>query len=136
MRLLVLLIVLSFPVLDLLATIRFARWTGIPTPVWLIASFIAGAMLLRSERVSFRENTLAALHGDQSVLRGLLDSGRKVLAGILLMLPGIVSDLIALMLLLLPINLGAHFRPQPAGATQAFGNPRRALLKRGHRRIE
>ena len=35
MRLVVLLIVLSFPVLDVLATIRFARWTGIPTLAWL-----------------------------------------------------------------------------------------------------
>ena len=30
MRFVVMLIVLAFPVLDVLATVRFARWTGIP----------------------------------------------------------------------------------------------------------
>jgi UPF0716 protein FxsA len=116
MRLVVFLIVLSFPVLDVLATIRFARWTGIPTLAWLAASALAGAVLLRSERVSFRAKTLAALRGDQPLLRGLLDSGRRVLAALLLILPGIISDVIALLLLLLPINLGPPLAAQSAGS--------------------
>ena len=115
MRLVVFLIVLSFPVLDVLATIRFARWTGIPALVWFAASALAGALLLRNERVSFRARTLAALRGDQPLLRGLLDSGRRVLAALLLILPGIISDVIALLLLLLPINLGAPLAAQSAG---------------------
>jgi len=121
MRFLVLLIVLSFPLLDVLATIRFARWTGIPAVVWFAASAVAGAVLLRHERVTFREKTLAALRGDQPLLRGLLDSGRKIVAALLLILPGIGSDLIALLLLLLPINLGVPFSPQPATIGRAFG---------------
>ena len=35
-----------------------------------------------------RTTSIAALHGEQPLLRGLLDSGRKVLAGVLLILPG------------------------------------------------
>jgi UPF0716 protein FxsA len=124
MRLVVFLIVLSFPVLDVLATIRFARWTGIPTLAWLVASAFAGALLLRNERVSFRAKTLAALRGDQPLLRGLLDSGRRVLAALLLILPGIISDLIALLLLLLPINVGVPLAAQsagPSGMGRSFG---------------
>jgi len=117
MRLVVFLIVLSFPVLDVLATIRFARWTGIPALVWFAASALAGALLLRNERVSFRAKTLAALRGDQPLLRGLLDSGRRILAALLLILPGVISDVIALLLLLLPINLGAPLAAQPAGSS-------------------
>jgi UPF0716 protein FxsA len=115
MRLLVLLIVLSFPILDVLATIRFARWTGIPTVVWLAASAVAGIALLRHERVAFRARTLAALRGDRPLLRGQLDSGRKILAALLLILPGIVSDLMALLLLALPFNLGPPLAPQTIG---------------------
>ena len=117
MRFFVMLIVLIFPILDLLATIRFARWTGIPTPAWLLASAIAGSILLRHEIVTFRVKTLAALRGDQPLLRGLLDSGRKVLAALLLILPGVVSDLIALTLLSLPFNLGAPLATQAVGRT-------------------
>ena len=42
MRFLVLLIVLTFPVIDVLATLRFARWTGVPALAWMLASTVAG----------------------------------------------------------------------------------------------
>jgi UPF0716 protein FxsA len=133
MRFVVLLIVLIFPALDVLATMRFARWTGIPTLVWLVASAIAGVLLLRKERMTFRAKTLAALRGDQPLQRGLLDSGRRVLAGLLLISPGIVSDLIALLLLLLPINLGAPLATQPASIGRGF--PRESI-KGDFRRVD
>ena len=120
MRFVVMLIVLIFPILDVIATMRFARWTGIPMVALMLAPAIAGSLLLRHERVAFRAKTLAALRGDQPLLRGLLDSGRKVLAAILLIVPGVVSDLMALTLLLLPINLGASFAPMHAGAVRRW----------------
>ncbi len=120
MRFVVMLIVLIFPVLDVIATMRFARWTGIPMLALMLAPAIAGSLLLRHERVAFRAKTLAALRGDQPLLRGLLDSGRKVLAAILLIVPGIVSDLMALTLLLLPINLGTSFAPMHAGTVRRW----------------
>jgi len=133
MRFLVLLIVLIFPVLDVLATVRFARWTGIPAVAWFVASAIAGVLLLRKERITFRAKTLAALRGDQPLLRGLLDSGRRVLAAVLLISPGIVSDLIALLLLLLPINLGPPLATQPANVSRGF---RRDSLEGDFRRVD
>jgi len=116
MRFLVLAILLVFPIADLYVTARVARWTGIPLWIWLGGSFLTGLVLLRNERIEFRARTVAALHGEQWLMRGLLDSGRKVLAGFLFILPGIVSDVIALTLLALPLNIGRGFEPQPAGA--------------------
>ena len=123
MRFVLLAIVLAFPVIDLFATVRFARWTGIPVWMWLAASTAAGFVLLRNERVAFRQNTAAAMHGQQFALRGLFDSGRKVLAGVLFILPGVLSDLLALALLALPLNVGlepqaAH--PNRRGRSDAF----------------
>lgn len=106
MRFLLLLIVLAFPVLDLLITVRFARWSGVPIWAWLGLSVIGGFLLLRNERVAFRDSIVASMHGGQPLLRGVVDSGRKVLAGFLLLLPGVISDLLALILLALPINTG------------------------------
>jgi UPF0716 protein FxsA len=131
MRLLVLVILLGFPAADLYVTVRFAQWTGVPLWAWLSISIVSGLLLWRNERVAFRANVLAALHGEQSLLRGVVDSGRKVLAGFLLLLPGVVSDLIALALLMLPINTGRGFEPQPAGAGR-----RRDSLEGEFRRIE
>lgn len=115
MRFVVLFILLAFPVLDLMVTMRFARWTGVPTLVWLLTSAAIGTLLLRHERGGFRARTLGALRGDQPLMRGLVDSGRKVLAGMLFILPGILSDVLALALLLLPINLGNRLATQTAG---------------------
>lgn len=116
MRFLAVAIVLSFPVLDLLVTLRFARWTGIPMWIWLFGGLVAGIALLRTERLAFRARTVAAMHGEGSILRGMLDSGRKVLAGFLFILPGVVSDLFGLGLLLLPINVGRSIRTEGVSA--------------------
>ena len=88
MRIAMLLIVLGFPLIDLYATVRFARWTGVPVYAWLGFAAIAGLYLLRNERTAFRANTVAAMHGEQPLLRGLFDSGRKVLAGVLFLAAG------------------------------------------------
>ncbi len=120
MRFILLLIVLGFPLIDLYATVRFASWTGVPVWAWLTLSVGIGLYLLRNERTAFRANTIAAMHGEQPLLRVLFDSGRKVLAGALFLLPGVLSDLIALVLLALPLNLGRDLAPRAAAAGQ-FG---------------
>jgi UPF0716 protein FxsA len=130
MRFLVLLIVLAFPVIDVLATLRFARWTGVPAIAWMLASTVLGLLLLRHERVGFRARTLAALRGDRPLMRGLIDSGRKVLAALLLILP----DLLALLLLLLPINVGRPLAPQTVGA--GFGMRRNDAIDGDYRRVD
>jgi UPF0716 protein FxsA len=106
MRYFVFAMLVGFPALDLYVSLRVAHWAGVPLWAWLAVSTAAGFLLMRSERGTFRANTVAALRGDQPLFRGLLDSGRKVLAAFLLLMPGIVSDLLALVLLSLPINTG------------------------------
>jgi UPF0716 protein FxsA len=125
MRFVYLLIVLALPLLDLYATVRIARLTQIPLWVWFGLPLIAGCLLLRNERLAFRAHTSAAMHGEYSLLRGLVDSGRKVLAGFLLMLPGVISDVIALMLLALPINIGRHEYAREAAGARHY--PRRTI---------
>jgi UPF0716 protein FxsA len=132
MRFVLLAIVLAFPVLDLYATVRFAAWTGVPVWLWLGASLGGGLLLLRNERLAFRTRTVAAMRGDHATLRALLDSGRKVLAGVLLLLPGVVSDLMALVLLALPLNLGPRFGPQTVGA----GAIRNGTIDGEYRRLD
>ena len=136
MRFVVLAILLGFPALDLWATLRFSTWTGVPVWFWLGISLASGLLLLRSERSAFRARTVAALHGEEPLLRGIVDSGRKVLAGFLLLMPGIASDLIALALLLLPINLGSRFGPQPAAAGRARAGGGADAIEGTYRRVD
>ena len=69
MRFVMLGIVMIFPLVDLVVTARFARWSGVPMWMWLTGSAIAGLWVLANERVQFRARTLAAFRGDQSLLR-------------------------------------------------------------------
>jgi UPF0716 protein FxsA len=133
MRVIYLIIVLAFPLLDLYTTVRFARWTGVPLWMWLGLASAAGFLLLRNERLAFRARTIAVMHGEQSLLRGLFDSGRKVLAGLLLVMPGVVSDLLALVLLALPLNIdrGNEDRHLAAAARWARRGPIDGDYRRG-----
>lgn len=132
MRFVVLAILLAFPAADLYVTARVARATGVPLWIWLAGALLMGLLLLRNERIEFRARTVAALHGEQSLLRGVLDSGRKVLAAFLLILPGVVSDLMALVLLALPLNVGRGFEPQP----QVAGRYLHDVVDGDFRRVE
>ncbi len=123
MRLMFLMIVLAFPVMDLYVTARVARWTGVPMWFWLLSSAVAGLWVIRNERLEFRARTVAAMHGEYPLLRGLVDSGRKVLAAMLLILPGVLSDVLGILLLMLPINL----RAQPAAAGRTGARPGKTL---------
>ena len=128
MRIVVLLILLGFPALDVYLTVQVAAWTRIPVWALLAAGTIAGYVLLRNERVAFRAKSLAALSGRTPLMSSMLDSGRKVLAGVLFLLPGVITDIAALALLALPINLtGGRLQTQsgPGGVKVFDGEYRR-----------
>jgi UPF0716 protein FxsA len=128
MRIVLLVILLGFPAVDVFVTIRFAEWTGVPVWFWLGAGMLAGWALLSNERVAFRAKSHAALSGHAPLLSSLLDSGRKVLAGILFLLPGILTDVAALLLLALPINLTpSRLQTQASGGGEILDGEYRRL---------
>jgi len=135
MRFVVLAILLGFPALDLYATLRFSTWTGVPIWIWLGISVASGLLLLRSERIAFRARTVAALHGEEPLLRGIVDSGRKVLAGFLLLMPHRERPDRA-RAAAAPINLGNRFGPQPAAAGRARAGTGTEAIEGTYRRVD
>lgn len=133
MRYAMLVILLGFPVLDCYLTVQLAKLSGIPFAAWMVLGIATGWLLLRSQRLSFRARTLAAMYGPDALLRGLLDSGRKVLAGFLFLLPGVLSDCMALVLLLVPINVGPVLQAQ---TTTRGGQSRRQTHDGEYRRVD
>jgi UPF0716 protein FxsA len=111
--------------LDLYSSVQLARWSGVPMSACLMASTLEGITLLRAERSPFRARTVAVLRGDEPLIRGLLDSGRKVLAGLLLIMPGVISDALAVVLLLLPINTNEGYARSMPGGRVIEGRHRR-----------
>ncbi|MEO1766633.1 FxsA family protein [Thiobacter aerophilum] len=96
------LILLGFPTIEVLVMVLVAQKLGWWLLVWLIISFVAGLMLLREEQFALAGRLAAALVEGRDPLQALVASGRVMLAGFLLAFPGLVSDLLALGVLLWP----------------------------------
>jgi len=98
----IVLLMLSFPVLEAIGIFWAASVIGGWVLLWLLLAAVAGAMLIRIERVAWGARLLFSVQSGANPLASLFASGRILLAGGLLVFPGFISDAIALGLLLIP----------------------------------
>jgi len=98
----IVLLLLSFPVLEAIGIFWVARAIGSWVLLWLLLSAMAGVMLIRMERVAWSARLLFSVQSGAHPFAALFASGRILLAGGLLVFPGFISDVIALVLLLIP----------------------------------
>ena len=102
----IVLLLLSFPVLEAIGIFWVASAIGGWVLLWLLLAAIAGIMLIRVERVAWGARLLFSVQSGAHPLAALFASGRMLLAGGLLVFPGFISDAIALVLLLIPGTWG------------------------------
>ncbi|QJR16901.1 FxsA family protein [Usitatibacter palustris] len=102
MRLILLAILLAFPFLELTLLARLSETHGWWVLAWVVLAACAGVALIKEARFALVARLAAALSQGRFSIAALVDSARTVLAGLLLIFPGVVSDLMALTLLLLP----------------------------------
>jgi UPF0716 protein FxsA len=96
------LIVLAFPVAEIWAIVELARAFGWWIALWFLVSAAIGIAIIGQERARMGPRMRAVLAGGETSLPRLLSTFRRLVAGILLVIPGVVSDVLALVLLLLP----------------------------------
>ena len=108
MRLLMLGILMGFPLLEGAVLYTLGQGHGGWVVAWLLFSAIAGIVLIKQARFSLVTRLASELSRGQFSLAAIIDSFRTVLAGLLLIFPGIISDVMALLLLLLPIREPAY----------------------------
>ena len=100
MRTLILLILLAFPVVEVVLLFDLAARYGWWLLLYLAVSATFGAMLIMEERMVVFARLIQALQEGGHPLLALLGSARKMIAGLLFILPGVLSDIAALLLLL------------------------------------
>jgi UPF0716 protein FxsA len=103
------LLMLGFPVLEAYVLFKLAGLYGWWVLVWLLVSAALGVALIRLERILWGARVLISLQAGASPLSALFASGRMFLAAGLLIFPGVISDALALILLLIP---GTWRRPK------------------------
>jgi UPF0716 protein FxsA len=99
---LILLILLGFPTLEVLVMVLLAQKLGWWLLAWLVASAVAGLTLIREEQFAVFGRVMAAAQRGGDPMRAMLTSGRLILAGLLLVFPGVISDALALLVLIWP----------------------------------
>lgn len=113
---LILFALLAFPVAEALSIMWAAGHVGWWVLLWLAAAFFGGLALIRFERVAFAPRMLFSMQRGDSPFRALFASTRLFVAGGLLMFPGLITDVMALGLLLYPGTWRApHPGPLPQG---------------------
>ncbi|MEW6118744.1 MAG: FxsA family protein [Pseudomonadota bacterium] len=111
----IVLLLLSFPVLEAIGIFWMASAIGAWVLLWLLADVLAGIALIRIERVAWGARLLFSVQSGTHPFAALFASGRILLAGGLLVFPGFISDALAVILLLIP-GTWARRKPDPTRA--------------------
>lgn len=112
--LLILFILLGFPALEIFVLVKLAGVIGWWLLLWLILAAFAGWTLIQEEKLAVFGRLFSSLQSGQPLGYAMLDSVRTLFAGVLLIFPGVVSDVMALVLLLLPRPKAGRNKNQPA----------------------
>ena len=119
MRFLILLILLAFPVAEIWALVKLAQLYGWWLLVYLIAVSLLGIRLIQEEKSLILGKLMQGVMQGGSVGRGLLSSAKNMIAGVLLIIPGVITDVIALILLLIPTPVSQKSPKQRANKQAA-----------------
>jgi UPF0716 protein FxsA len=98
----IVLLLLSVPVLEAIGIFWVASAIGGWVLLWLLLAAVIGVTLVRVERVAWSARMLFSVQSGAHPLASLFYSSRILLAGGLLVFPGFISDVLALILLLVP----------------------------------
>lgn len=110
MPLLLLVLLVGGAALEIWVAVRMADLVGwLPVVLLLLAATFAGGRVLRRGAVRAWHRIAEASRSGERVGRSVLDAGLVVVAGVLLLLPGLLSGAAGLLLLLPPVR--AALRP-------------------------
>ncbi len=94
-------LLVSLPVIEVASIVEVSRWVGPFVTFLLLAASVAfGAFLIRSQSLTMGRRVMEAMQAGTPPEEPLLESGSVLLAGVLFMIPGFFSDILALFLLL------------------------------------
>jgi UPF0716 protein FxsA len=108
MRLIFLLAILAFPVAEIWILIDLIQQYGSIVLLYLLVVAVLGMQLIRDEKSLFSIRMMQTLSQGVNPFKAIFGSARNIIAGILLIIPGIMTDIIAAVLLLIPISRDAQ----------------------------
>lgn len=107
MRLIVTLALLAFPIAEIWILINLFQQYGWWVLLYLVAMVLLGLQLIRDEKLLFSGRMMQSLSQGGNPMKAMFGSARNIIAGILLIIPGVLTDVIAVVLLLMPVDKSA-----------------------------
>jgi UPF0716 protein FxsA len=101
------LLLLAYPLSEIAAFVLVGGWIGLlPTLALVILSAVSGVMIMRHQARMAGQNLRSSLGSIRGPVNTLADGALIMLGAILLIVPGFLSDLAALPLLIAPLRKG------------------------------
>ena len=104
MRLILMLILLAFPIAEIWILVSLMQQYGWWVVLYLVVVAILGLQLIRDEKLLFSGRMMQSLMQGANPIKAMFGSARNIFAGVLLIIPGVMTDVIAAALLLIPIK--------------------------------
>ncbi|PCI53557.1 MAG: exlusion protein FxsA [Methylophilaceae bacterium] len=104
MRLFIPIILLGFLVTEVFLLITLGQRYGIWLLIYLVLIGYLGLQLIRGEKQMMSAKMMQSLKEGGNPLKSMMGTARNMVAGVLLMVPGVITDVIAALLLLIPIK--------------------------------
>ena len=124
MRLPLTLLLIGLPLAEIAVFIQVGQWLGLgPTLALVLLSALAGILVIRHQSLATLGAVRAALARNQVPAAELFDAACVLVAGLLLILPGFISDAVALVLLVQPLRRAVGHRLGWRGAGRGGPGP-------------
>lgn len=114
MRFFVALILLAFPIAEIWLLIELADQYGWLLLLYLVVIGWLGLRLIREEKATFSVRMMQNIAAGGNPAKAVFGTARNIIAGVLLMLPGVITDIIAVTLLLIPIKNAQSLSESPS----------------------
>ena len=111
MRFIIGLILLAFPFAELFLLINLADRYGWWLLFYLVVISYLGLQLIRGEKLLLTAKMMQSMAAGGNPVKTMLGSARNMVAGILFIIPGVITDIIGVILLLVPVS---KQNPNPA----------------------
>jgi UPF0716 protein FxsA len=102
MRFIILLSLLVFPITEIWILISLMNEYGWWVVMYLVVIAILGLRMLRDEKLLFSGRMMQSLAQGANPVKAIFGSARNIIAAILLIIPGVMTDIMAFVLLLIP----------------------------------
>ena len=104
MRLLFTILLLSFPVLEIWGIFKLSQLYGWWFFLYMVLVTYLGWRLIKEEKQLVVVKLMGALGEGGNPIKAMIGSARNLFAGILFIIPGVITDFFAVILLLIPIK--------------------------------